>query len=102
MFLFQDVPLCPAELRTCPPGAKLSPQICPTNGNLVAYVNNDDIWLTVISTGESKRLTFTHDDDDPRMRCLSAGNPCYVMQEEFNRYIGFWWQSTSMYNSIVI
>lgn len=39
------------------------------------------------------RLTNAHDEnksfsDNP----LSAGVPSYVMQEEFSRYQGFWWQ----------
>ena len=40
------------------------------------------------------RLTYCHNlsavgvADDP----LSAGLPSYVMQEEFNRFAGFWWQ----------
>lgn len=49
---------------------------------------------TVSLHGE--RLTYAHDgrrpfSDDP----LSAGVPSYVMQEEFNRYQGFWWQPQS-------
>lgn len=78
--------LCPTELQGCPDGAKLSPQICPTNPNLVAYVNNNDIWVSICSSEVSERLTFTNCGG------ISAGDPSYVMQEEFNRYIGFWWQ----------
>jgi dipeptidyl-peptidase 9 len=44
-------------------------------------------------SGHNQRLTHVHDEtksfvNDP----LSAGMPSYVMQEEFNRYQGFWWQ----------
>jgi len=44
-------------------------------------------------TGGTLRLTFAHKGgrslaDDP----LSAGIPSYVMQEEFSRYQGYWWQ----------
>lgn len=45
-------------------------------------------------TGSSTRLTSYHKGppynlvDDP----LSAGSPSYVMQEEFSRYQGYWWQ----------
>jgi len=43
--------------------------------------------------GSTKRLTYAHKggrclSDDP----LAAGVPSYVMQEEFNRYHGYWWQ----------
>ena len=52
-----------------------------------------DIWVIHSQSGHGRRLTFAHDDqkpfaDDP----LSAGLPSYVMQEEFSRYEGFWWQ----------
>ena len=36
------------------------------------------------------RLTFSHQEDD----ALSAGFPSYVMQEEFSRFVGFWWAPT--------
>lgn len=44
-------------------------------------------------SGSTKRLTYAHKggrclSDDP----LAAGVPSYVMQEEFNRYHGYWWQ----------
>lgn len=41
----------PTELRTNASGAKLSPQICPNNNDIVAYVCNFDIWVTHIATG---------------------------------------------------
>lgn len=74
-------------------GAKLNPQICPSNPSLVAYICNNDIWVTHTSYNYTKRLTYVHKGDpsvvnDP----VSAGVPSYVMQEEFNRFQGFWWQ----------
>lgn len=74
-------------------GAKLNPQICPTNPELVAYICNHDIWVTHTVSGSNVRLTYAHKGgrnlaDDP----LSAGVPSYVMQEEFQRYQGYWWQ----------
>lgn len=32
-------------------GAKLNPQICPSNPDLVAYVCNSDIWVSHTLTG---------------------------------------------------
>ena len=52
------------------------------------------VWYEIITvTGSTLRLTFAHKGgrnlcDDP----LSAGIPSYVMQEEFSRYQGYWWQ----------
>lgn len=60
------------------------------------YVCGGDLWVTHAFSGHGERLTFAHDGrrtsfaDDP----LSAGVPSYVMQEEFNRYQGYWWQPT--------
>lgn len=46
--------------------------------------------------GSTHRLTYAHKGgknvaDDP----LAAGLPSYVMQEEFDRYQGYWWQPYS-------
>lgn len=77
-------------------GAKLNPQICPSNPDLVAYICNHDIWVTHTVSGSNVRLTYAHKGgrylaDDP----LCAGVPSYVMQEEFCRYQGYWWQPKS-------
>jgi len=93
---FIPTPLFPAELRTCQMWAAIDPQICPKNSDVVAYVCGGDIWVTHAVTGFGHRLTHAHNGrkpfpEDP----LSAGLPSYVMQEEFNRYEGFWWQPKS-------
>ncbi|RZF42855.1 hypothetical protein LSTR_LSTR003679 [Laodelphax striatellus] len=89
-------PMFPAELRTNSNGPKMSPEICPTNPDLVAYVCNADIWVTHTISGSTERLTYAHKGgrnlaDDP----LTAGVPSYVIQEEFSRYEGYWWQPVS-------
>ncbi|XP_063979014.1 dipeptidyl peptidase 9 [Diachasmimorpha longicaudata] len=93
---FGPGPLFPSELRISTPGAKLCPQICPWNGSLVAYTCAGDIHLSHLITGCSVRLTHARKGgkslaEDP----LTAGTPSYVMQEEFTRYNGFWWQPQS-------
>ncbi|XP_065336278.1 dipeptidyl peptidase 9 [Cloeon dipterum] len=86
--------LRPSELDPSMSQTKMSPQICPSNPDLVAFVCNHDIWLTNSLSGSSVRLTHYHKGapfnliDDP----LGAGSPSYVMQEEFSRYQGYWWQ----------
>ncbi|CAL8078755.1 unnamed protein product [Orchesella dallaii] len=99
-FLYQcidnnrDYPLTPTEIKTPNSyGARLNAEICPANANLIAYVNNGDLWVVNSSTGSEVQLTFTKTSDggienDP----ISAGFPSYIMQEEFNRFQGFWWQ----------
>ncbi|XP_034233553.1 dipeptidyl peptidase 9 isoform X2 [Thrips palmi] len=93
---FSSSSLYPTEIRMNLPGAKLNPQICPSNPDLVAFINNQDIYVTHTITGNTQRLTFAHKNtgnigDDP----LSAGIPSYVIQEEFCRFQGFWWQGAT-------
>jgi dipeptidyl-peptidase 9 len=89
-------PLFPSELKTVScQGARLNAAICPNNPDLVAFVAHGDLWLTHAVTGQEARLTFSHRGheslaDDP----MTAGLPSYIMQEEFNRFTGFWWRPT--------
>lgn len=88
----QTSSLFPTELRLSQnqDWAPINPRIAPSNSDLVAYVCGNDIFVHHAISGHSERLTFAHSSkrNDP----LSAGVPSYVMQEEFNRYEGFWWQ----------
>ncbi|KAK6635646.1 hypothetical protein RUM44_000900 [Polyplax serrata] len=93
LFQCNDADMYPVELSLSTNGAKLNPQICPSNPCLIGYICNNDIWVTHTSCGYTQRLTYVHKGDrsmvdDP----ISAGVPSYVMQEEFNRFQGFWWQ----------
>ncbi|XP_031832018.2 dipeptidyl peptidase 9 [Nomia melanderi] len=89
-------PLFPSEIRASTSRAKLCPQICPWNNALIAYTCSGDLYLSHSITGSSLRLTHARKGgrnltDDP----LTAGTPSYVMQEEFARYVGYWWQPKS-------
>nr|NP_651304.3 uncharacterized protein Dmel_CG3744, isoform F [Drosophila melanogaster]NP_996292.2 uncharacterized protein Dmel_CG3744, isoform E [Drosophila melanogaster]AAF56357.3 uncharacterized protein Dmel_CG3744, isoform F [Drosophila melanogaster]AAS65214.2 uncharacterized protein Dmel_CG3744, isoform E [Drosophila melanogaster] len=88
--------LFPTQLRTCPQWTALDPQICPQNSDMIAYISDCDLFVTHTLSGHEKRLTYTstgrHSYVDD---ALSAGVPSYVMQEEFSRYQGFWWQPHS-------
>ncbi|XP_003738977.1 dipeptidyl peptidase 9 [Galendromus occidentalis] len=77
----------PEELRSQAEAIRLDPQMCPTNPDIIAYVTNGDIWVYNCQNQNEMRLTMVHMFDAP----VSAGAPCYVTQEEFNRYSGFWW-----------
>jgi len=60
---------------------------------LVAFVANADVWVTHTGTGYEERLTWTHGvSKNLSSNPLSAGIPSYVIQEEFCRFQGFWWQ----------
>ncbi|OXA52726.1 dipeptidyl peptidase 9 isoform X2 [Folsomia candida] len=92
-----EYPLSPTEIRTPETtGARMNATICPDNSNLIAFVNDGDIWVVNCFSGDEKRLTFARTNDvnieeDP----VSAGLPSYIIQEEFNRFEGFWWQPAS-------
>ncbi|XP_075989092.1 dipeptidyl peptidase 9 isoform X1 [Anticarsia gemmatalis] len=92
--LGQAPPLVPRSLNTGG-GAPLTPAMCPRAPELVAHAARGDIWLAGGHLRRPTRLTYAcrgHEPDrladDPRQ----AGVPCYVTQEEFSRYTGFWWQ----------
>ncbi|XP_032785122.2 dipeptidyl peptidase 9 [Daphnia magna] len=87
------VNLQPIQLETNCGGARLNCQICPNSSELVAFVSNSDVWVAHTESGNEQRLTWVHTNKnslaaDP----LSAGIPSYVIQEEFCRFQGFWWQ----------
>lgn len=97
-FCLQSTPLFPTELRTCQnqDWSPIDPKICPQNSDLVAYVCGNDIYVNHSISGHGERLTHAHSSQPGIiLNPLSAGVPSYVMQEEFNRYQGFWWQPAS-------
>ena len=70
------------------------------------YVLKKHVWLDQVSslykrtqfeTWDKEKILFEHFSgckslaDDP----LSAGVPSFVVQEEFDRYTGYWWQPTT-------
>ncbi|ELT92637.1 hypothetical protein CAPTEDRAFT_5954 [Capitella teleta] len=87
---FKRNTLMPIEVKSdSSSGIRLDPQLCPSNPELLAFVCGGDLWVTHISSGHEHRSTDIKDDP------LSAGTPSYIVQEEFDRYTGFWWQPVS-------
>ena len=83
----------PYEIKSACQAARIHPKMCPANPDLLVFVSNADLWLTNSSTGQELRLTFACRGSDSRIDDpLMAGMPSYVMQEEFNRFTGFWWR----------
>lgn len=83
----------PTNIDTDLPGARMHPEICPNNPDLVAFVHNNDLWVVNIATGQEVRLTNCNKGtgslkEDP----YSCGVPSFVVQEEFDRYTGYWWE----------
>ncbi|XP_072173545.1 dipeptidyl peptidase 9-like [Diadema setosum] len=86
-------PVYPTEVPTQCQGVRMDAKLCPTNSNLLAFINQNDLWVSDTVGGEERRLTFVHLGlpniaDDPK----SAGVTSYIIQEEFDRYTGYWWQ----------
>eukprot|EP00455_Lapot_gusevi_P038187 TRINITY_DN4277_c0_g1_i6.p1 TRINITY_DN4277_c0_g1~~TRINITY_DN4277_c0_g1_i6.p1 ORF type:complete len:808 (+),score=168.22 TRINITY_DN4277_c0_g1_i6:96-2519(+) len=68
-------------------GAKMDSKLSP-DASLLSYVSQQDIWLTELSTNTHRRITFS-----PAHH--SCGVAEFVMQEEFDRYTGYWWAPTT-------
>ncbi|XP_072943227.1 dipeptidyl peptidase 9 [Epargyreus clarus] len=92
----QSPPLVPRSLSTGG-GAPLTPALCPSRPTLVAHAARNDIWLAGDALRRPARLTYASRGRVERLAedPLQAGVPCYVTQEEFSRYTGFWWQPTT-------
>ena len=91
--VMSEEPVLPAFINTSTTGARLDPKICPKNSDLVAFVHSNDVWVTNLATQQECRLTFAHKGlnslaADP----MTAGVPSFVVQEEFDRYTGYWWE----------
>lgn len=61
----------------------VSPRICPTNPDLLVWISAGNIFLHF--GGRTLGATACEPG-------ILAGDPSYIMQEEFDRYIGMWWQ----------
>uniref|UniRef100_A0A8C1LLB9 dipeptidyl-peptidase IV n=1 Tax=Cyprinus carpio TaxID=7962 RepID=A0A8C1LLB9_CYPCA len=88
----QAAPMKPVEIKTQCSGIRMDPKISPGDPSFIAFINNNDLWVTNIETGEERRLTFCHKGlnnvkEDPK----SAGVATFVIQEEFDRFTGYWW-----------
>uniref|UniRef100_A0A3Q3WCQ6 dipeptidyl-peptidase IV n=1 Tax=Mola mola TaxID=94237 RepID=A0A3Q3WCQ6_MOLML len=87
---FTTSPLEPVEIKSQSSGTRMDPKICPGYPDFISFINNSDIWVTSIQTGEERRLTFCHKEDTK-----SAGVATFVTQEEFDRFTGYWWSPTA-------
>lgn len=80
------------------------------DGHLISYIHDSDIWLVDPVTGVKRRVTTLHgklfwsvvlhgkmvfiDHTLELGNHKSAGESKFVMQEEFDRYTGYWWSPT--------
>ncbi|XP_053559141.1 dipeptidyl peptidase 9 isoform X2 [Bombina bombina] len=95
---FSTSPTKPVEIRTQCEGPRMDPKICPGDPNFISFINNNDLWVANIQSGEERRLTYCHKGlrnmiDDP----CSAGVATFVIQEEFDRFTGYWWSPAAVH-----
>jgi hypothetical protein len=84
-----SLPALPKELVSTHQGARIDPKFSP-DGNYVSFIRNSDLWVQDTGTLTETRLTFSNPDDDPKTRKYS-GVAEYIIQEEFDRFTGYWW-----------
>lgn len=48
----------PLELKTECSGPRMDPKICPADPSFFSFINNSDLWVANIETGEERRLTY--------------------------------------------
>ena len=86
-------PIIPEELNSQTRETKMDAKLCPCDPNLVAFIHRNDIWINNIVTEEERRLTYTNQGSPGHMEePVSAGVASFIVQEEFDRYTGYWWQ----------
>uniref|UniRef100_A0A673CCA2 dipeptidyl-peptidase IV n=1 Tax=Sphaeramia orbicularis TaxID=375764 RepID=A0A673CCA2_9TELE len=93
----QSAPVKPVEIKTQCSGTRMDPKICPGNHDFIAFINNNDLWIANIKTGEERRLTYCHKGvDNVKEDPKSAGVATFVIQEEFDRFTGYWWSPSAV------
>ncbi|KAG7263268.1 hypothetical protein CRUP_011261 [Coryphaenoides rupestris] len=94
--LQQSSPIKPVEVKTQCSGTRMDPKICPGNPDYIAFINSNDLWMANIKNGEERRLTFCHKGlDNVKEDPKSAGIATFVIQEEFDRFTGYWWSPSA-------
>uniref|UniRef100_A0A4W6FCL2 dipeptidyl-peptidase IV n=1 Tax=Lates calcarifer TaxID=8187 RepID=A0A4W6FCL2_LATCA len=93
----QSAPVKPVEIKTQCSGTRMDPKVCPGDPDFIAFINNNDLWIANIKTGEERRLTYCHKGvDNVKEDPKSAGVATFVIQEEFDRFTGYWWSPSAV------
>uniref|UniRef100_A0A3Q3AXW5 dipeptidyl-peptidase IV n=1 Tax=Kryptolebias marmoratus TaxID=37003 RepID=A0A3Q3AXW5_KRYMA len=90
-------PVKPMEIKSQCSGTRMDPKICPGHPDFIAFINNNDLWIANIKMGEERRLTYCHKGlDNVKDDSKSAGVATFVIQEEFDRFTGYWWNPSAV------
>uniref|UniRef100_A0A7N6B1K7 dipeptidyl-peptidase IV n=1 Tax=Anabas testudineus TaxID=64144 RepID=A0A7N6B1K7_ANATE len=58
---FITSPMKPVEIKSQSSGTRMDPKICHGDPNFIGFINNNDIWVTSIETGEERSvLNISH------------------------------------------
>jgi dipeptidyl-peptidase 9 len=88
-----SLPALSKELVSPHKGTRIDPKFS-TDGTLVSFIRNNDLWVQDIATLAESRLTLANPTDSPKTRKYS-GVAEYIIQEEFDRFTGYWWSPKS-------
>lgn len=50
----------PVEIKSECSGTRMDPKISPGDPTFIAFINNNDLWVSNIQTAEERRLTYCH------------------------------------------
>jgi dipeptidyl-peptidase 9 len=57
------------------------------DGHVISFVRNDDIWVLDLRSKTEHQVTSDHVESSKK----AAGVSKFILQEEFDRYTGYWW-----------
>jgi hypothetical protein len=87
---FKDFPVQLRELGGNPDlvckGPKMDPKWAP-DSKLVSFVRDGDVWVTDLRGNDEIRITHTHLQNSKK----TFGVAEFIIQEEFDRFTGYWW-----------
>lgn len=66
-------------------GTCMDPKFCPSDPDLISFIRSNALCVARVSTGTCTVLAKGHGG-------LTIGTPPYIIQEEFDRYTGYWWR----------
>lgn len=98
IYYFDDNPrdseliMIPRKIQTPCKGKKTDYQTCPSNPDLLAFNCAGSLWCINLKSSDTKKLTYLP-KEVRRDDCFLVAKPSRLMEEEFNRKSGYWWQS---------
>ncbi|KAL6054462.1 Dipeptidyl peptidase 9 [Balamuthia mandrillaris] len=91
--------LLPQEIKTDERQStrpRIDAKMNPNAPHLVSFVREGDLWVVDTRTMKEQRLTFSASPSSSEEESIvTAGVAEFVMQEEFDRYTGYWWYNNT-------